>query len=168
MIALQIQGKKYEIRSNCPYHYDGNYKSASKSTANAPSTNIPIHCPYCAIDTSTNERVTIWKYNLERHLLSAHPDLEREGLDKKLTKAQLRDKHVKLEEAERLGVQKETVMDWRKLNDIPNTSDIDEAEDDDDTRALGQTSVRSRAHASKARKRSAIESGSSRPVKRSN
>ncbi|KAI0771756.1 hypothetical protein BC629DRAFT_1244762, partial [Irpex lacteus] len=47
MIALQIQGKKYEIRSNCPYHYDSNYKSASKSTANAPSTNIPIYCPYC-------------------------------------------------------------------------------------------------------------------------
>ena len=76
MTQLSVRGRDgvETITSSCEYHYENmSYKSAKKSSKNAPCTNVPIHCSLCPPSVS-REPQTIWKYNAINHLLISHSD----------------------------------------------------------------------------------------------
>lgn len=57
-------------RSSCKYQVRFHYSKASKSSASAPCTNIPIHCPACSAKTAP----AVWKYNMRAHFAQRHPN----------------------------------------------------------------------------------------------
>ncbi|KAI0653887.1 hypothetical protein C8Q70DRAFT_926837, partial [Cubamyces menziesii] len=60
------------VSSSCRYHYAGmSYASACKTTPRTPSTNVPIHCPFCPPVMPSGSAKTIWKYNARD---GTHPD----------------------------------------------------------------------------------------------
>ena len=143
-ISLVVNGKKTEMRSNCPFHYDFNYGAAVKYSAHSPSTNVPIHCPLCPVAVSTGLPTTFWKYNIDDHIHNVHRDADGHPIE--LPAGMNLKKHISLKEADRLGIAKETVTARRRDIEIPNTSDISDGEQNTSTaRAQKPKSSRKRA-----------------------
>ncbi|EIW60546.1 uncharacterized protein TRAVEDRAFT_45796 [Trametes versicolor FP-101664 SS1] len=133
-IALRSAGKKMEIRSNCKYHYDFSYNAALRSTANGPSTNVPVHCPICPIDPGTQLPPSYWRYNLEDHIHHDHAEEAlaiAAGTDTPLAAKAARVKHVSKAEAGRLGIRAEVLTAYRHTNGIPGSDDVDQMDTED-------------------------------------
>ncbi|KAI0374930.1 hypothetical protein BV20DRAFT_986923 [Pilatotrama ljubarskyi] len=124
---LSKRGSSYKISSSCPYHYTGmSYASACKTTVSTPSTNVPIHCPFCPARTPLGEPRTIWKYNAMVHLLMEHC-----GDDNSLPDLPPRfivDMHISKTEELAMGIATEWTDKWREENAVPDSDDIEEAQ----------------------------------------
>lgn len=57
--------------SVCPKLQKFSYAAASKSKTNSPSSNAPIHCPFC-----DKKAPAVWRYNLRQHLSQTHPSVD--------------------------------------------------------------------------------------------
>jgi hypothetical protein len=80
-VFLKVQDRTTKIISSCPHFYDvHSYKKASQSSGAKPCTNVPIVCPECKPDPDgERKREAIWRYNLEDHFRTRHPDFVTPG-----------------------------------------------------------------------------------------
>lgn len=139
-MGLRKKPKSMEVSSNCKYYYNFNYKAATKSSSNSPSTNAPLICPLCKPSPKTGQKPAFWKYNLEAHLHREHPEaLESAALSVGVRRA----KHISISEAVELGVPEGAVKGWREAANVPSTSDIEVDEsaevDEHGTQGNGET-----------------------------
>lgn len=137
-VSLVYHGKKIELRSTCKYHYDFSYNSALKSTVNGPSTNVPVHCPYCPPDARTAHHPTFWKYNLDGHIREVHTEGDCVLTDQAPSHVAAL-KHVSRTEATRLGVDNMVLQAYRDANELPGSDDIAQM-------AIGEDGGRSGGH----------------------
>lgn len=121
---LQHSTKRFEVKSNCMYHYDFNYHAAAKSNATTPTTNVPLFCPLCPAHQTSGIRPTFWKYNLDDHLRAEHATDS--GTAPTLSRQDLMMKHISLAEGRAIGVPEATLEGWRASADIPDSSDIEQ------------------------------------------
>ena len=117
------------ITSDCEYHYGQmNYKKASDSKISL-CTNIPLTCPVCP-DDSPNR--TFWKYNLLYHMSIFHLD-EKNFLPHPFPRSLLVSTHITKAEEMYLGVGEDETDDWRKSNLIPDSNDLQEMNNSEDS-----------------------------------
>ncbi|KAF5335719.1 hypothetical protein D9611_009624 [Ephemerocybe angulata] len=111
---------KYEVNSDCEYHWSGlKYENAKSYKMSSPSTNLPIHCTLCP-PTSTGQYPTFWKYNFYHHMILHHKDPE--TLKLQACPKDLRDQiYISLQEEHALGIHAEATRNWRDENEMPYT-----------------------------------------------
>ncbi|KAK7026492.1 hypothetical protein VNI00_015572 [Paramarasmius palmivorus] len=69
---VDLKKGKVKIESTCPYrHTKMRYNECKTFSADAPCTNVPMHCPICPKSLS-GQPVTFWKYNATDHFLLNH------------------------------------------------------------------------------------------------
>ncbi|THH18190.1 hypothetical protein EUX98_g8999 [Antrodiella citrinella] len=135
-------GKTYQVLSSCKYHYKNMvYSAASRSSANAPCTNVPIHCDTCK-HTQSGRRRTIWKFNALYHVTSEHPtDDENFPI---IGKQLLVDMFISSDEERALGIGKERTAKYRMENRLLDSDDYREIAEDVQ-RAVEEKTKRDRA-----------------------
>ncbi|KAI9064240.1 hypothetical protein FKP32DRAFT_1649613 [Trametes sanguinea] len=126
LTRLSRRGGTPKVSSSCRYHYASmSYAAARRSTPTTPSTNVPIHCPFCPVQPLSGEPQTIWKYNAMTHLFIHHQNPE--GRLPDIPPQFLVDMHISLDEEEAMGIGEEYTKDWRDSNEVPGSDDVEQA-----------------------------------------
>lgn len=122
VIYLKVVGSKRTISCSCKYHYTSMvYGQATKTTKNAPCTNVPIHCSICP-PTSSGDQPTIWKYNIAYHLAEYHND--RATLPQ-IPGELLIETFISSQEEQWMGIGKDVTDSWRERNEAPDSEGIE-------------------------------------------
>ncbi|KAI0370301.1 hypothetical protein BV20DRAFT_944684, partial [Pilatotrama ljubarskyi] len=163
MISMSYgQKKKIEIRSNCQYHYNFSYNAAITPSVSTPSTNVPLHCPMCPADEHTGARPTYWKYNIDTHIHTAHPELaERDASPAALGPSTVQAKHISLREARSLGVADGVMQSFRTANELLGSDDIKKLNEDEgmSTRGMKGRSLAADAGAGQRKRVGTLSAG---------
>ena len=94
------------------------YSNAATFRATAPCTNVPLHCSIRPLGP-TGQPPTFWKYCFMQHMVMHHTD---ENLESPPIPFDLLKKvHISLAEGVAMGVSSESMMEFRKDYDIPNS-----------------------------------------------
>lgn len=73
-ISLSKKGKTYHPEcTGCTRSHTFSYGQAARCTKATPSSNVPVECELCDKLAGSRCHPAIWKYNLPRHIRTAHP-----------------------------------------------------------------------------------------------
>lgn len=73
-ISLSKKGKTYHHEcTGCTRSHAFSYGQAARYTKSTPSSNVPVECELCDKLAGSRCHPAIWKYNLPRHIRTAHP-----------------------------------------------------------------------------------------------
>lgn len=143
------------MASSCRYHYAAmSYTAACKTTAATPSTNVPIHCPFCPPQPLSGEPQTIWKYNAITHLLIHHQDEDK--CLPSIPPQFLVDMHISKAEEQAMGIAEDSTDEWRGLNDVPGSDGVEAAFAEVEAEAVVQKRARAQSTAEGGRRRKTV------------
>ncbi|KAJ7609680.1 hypothetical protein FB45DRAFT_761958 [Roridomyces roridus] len=138
---LTKSGLSFKVTSQCDYHYSTmQYKAAAKFSANAPCTNVPIHCALCPTSASGTPR-TIWKYNAIYHLISEHGD-ENQQIPS-IPGQFMVDMFVHRREEAAMGFTAQETAEYRQQNQIPDSDAIDAIAESNEVGKRGRSNTQS-------------------------
>jgi hypothetical protein len=107
------KGSHPQAQSNCRHANKFHYAPSLKSTNSTPSTNVPILCEIPGCTGQVGQKWTaIWKYNMEEHIRSEHPDysdLDNLEHGAPLPSTLIKSMLITREEEERLGIPREKI-----------------------------------------------------------
>lgn len=74
--SSKITARKTEIICGCAYKVAFKYGYAGKGSDTTPCRNVPVICPLCPMlpNPPTAARPAIWRYNMEEHIRTYHPE----------------------------------------------------------------------------------------------
>ncbi|KAJ3521293.1 hypothetical protein NMY22_g12372 [Coprinellus aureogranulatus] len=122
---------KYQIDSDCEYHWTGmNYEKANEWSKSSPSTNRPILCTLCPVN-SHGHHPTFWKYNFFHHMVTRHHD-EDSQVFTPIPQELRRQIYISLQEEQSLGIESTITISHRETFKMPPTSPLQAPVDGED------------------------------------